>query len=344
LTNISAAPKVNVDAEFESVASNLQLHLTKVLKRAFPAGVPLSKGKGSEGCGQDHDSRYVNQYFVVYDRYLDKNISVEFRLDENYKFTVTAQKPEGYCEADVNMLTERATAAFEWHSVEGNCELSLHNLLERVAKIIGSPKGFGEKSPNQRCVNYSYKAMGKGGRVRVVNNVKDGTYLVNYRSGVTSRTYELEIAMNEESAEQLNGFYETLERDAKTNKVWHIGASQLVQQLIDAVPQHTFRHSLVMRPSYHYDVPFCDFVLEKYPDVIVLRAHHDGYQFWRDGEYVKTENVEDIIAEPLTEEIVAKYPQQLWRSGTGILYTSGTLEDTEVDGRRHVKFVPYARG
>lgn len=334
------------DAEFDSVTSHLQMYLSKTLHRAFPTGIPGVKGGGVETVGQNDSERYAKQFFRVYDRYLNDYLSIEFTLTESLNFDASAKVTEGYCEEDMNVIVERAKAAWEWQR-DGSrkAEISLHNMLQRIAYIIGAPKGFGEKAPNRRTADYSYKAMGKGGRVRVINAVAKGEYTIYYRSGVANLAVHLPILLDDASEYLLAKFYIDLERNAKINLVWHVGASMLVQQLIEKVPQHTFRQALALRPSYHYDVPFCDFVLAEYPDVIVLRAMSDGYQFFRDGQFVTgVQNVEELVAAPLEEEIVAKYPQQLWHHGTGILFTSGELQDTEVDGKRHVKFVPYKLG
>lgn len=334
----------------ESPMEIMQDRLSNIIDNAFPVGIPRVRGADVEINGADDGEDFVGLLFQIHDKAVGQNYPIQFRMYESGEFGMHSEMPDGGDVEHLQMIADRAHRSNNMRKEaerEGEFPLYLHNLLQSYAKVIESPKAFTEREPNKTCAHYRYTAHGKGGSVKVIVDTAKQKFRIAYRSGAHKQFHELEMTqpLVQGDHRPASAFLKELVKLAKVSKVWHLGASQLVQQLVEKVPQHTFRHHLVLRPSYHYEVPFCDFVLEKYPDVIVLRAMPDGYQFYRDGQFITgVQNVEEIIAPPLEEEIVARFPQQLWRHGTGILYTSGTLEDIEVDDRRHVKFVPYKRG
>jgi hypothetical protein len=318
----------------------LSLHdqLRAIVTQAFPAGLPLAKKtfESVKGGGEGIED-FAGEIYQVYNRYTDKyfDLTISLNIDDELRVDCAIPAGDDYDKEELLIISHRLQEAKD-KPKDPEIWIDFHQFLNGLAQAIGSKKGFGEKAPNDKRPYFTYMAYGSGGRIIVTCDTKDVTYRVNYRSGPAKRDDRINMVDFEHGA----NYIKTIEKAAGISKVWHTGAMCIVQDYLNLLPIRSFRHPVQERPSYQYDFPFCDIVLQQFPDVCLLRVTHEGYKLWRDGEYVTLTDVADLEITPVLQEIEG-FPQAMWRLGGGLLYTTGTFVQTE---NMKVKFTPSKRG
>lgn len=312
--------------------------LRAMVNQAFPAGLPLSKktfARIASGGANSPISEGV--VYDIYNRCTGEYFPLEISIDSDGQLTVNCNIPAGH-DYDKEMLL---SVSHRLHQAqlepdEPGISIETHEFLNRLAETIGAQNGFKEAEPNDKRPYYSYKAYGAGGRIVITRDTKKWEFRINYRSGPAKR----DDIINMVDFEHGENYIKTIEKAAGVSKVWHRGASDIVQDYLNLVPVRSFRHQVQERPSYQYDFPFCDIVLKDFPDVCLLRVTHEGFKMWRDGEYVTITNPAEIETAPIMQEIEG-FPQAMWRLGAGILHTTGTFEKLPLG---KMKFTPTNRG
>lgn len=318
----------------------LSLHdqLRAIVTQAFPAGIPLAKKtfESVKGGGEGVQD-FAAEIFEIYNKYTDKYFALTVSLNIDGELRIDCSIPAGddYDKDDLLTISHRLEEA-KANPKDPEIWIDFHQFLNGLAEAIGSKKGFGEKAPNEKRAYFSYKAYGPGGRVLITCDTKETSYRVNYRSGPSKRDDKINMV----DFEHATNYTKTIEKAAGISKVWHRGAVEIVQDYLNVLPIRAFRHPVQERPSYQYDFPFCDIVLQQFPDVCLLRVTHEGFKLWRDGEYITVTDVAQLETTPVLQEIEG-FPQAMWRLGGGLLYTTGTFVQTE---NFKVKFTPSKRG
>lgn len=318
----------------------LSLHdqLRAIVTQAFPTRLPLAKptyktvATGAEGAVDS-----VGEVYEVYNAYTDKyfELTISLNLDNDLKVDCALPAGDKYNSEELLIISHRLQEAKE-KPKDPEIEIDLHQFLNGLAEAIGSKKGFGEKAPNEKRPYFSYKAYGPGGRILITCDTKAFEFRINYRSGPSKRDDKINMV----DFEHATNYTKTIEKAAGVSKVWHRGAVDIVQDYLNVLPIRAFRHPVQERPSYQYDFPFCDIVLQQFPDVCLLRVTHEGFKLWRDGEYITVTDVAELETTPVLQEIEG-FPQAMWRLGGGLLYTTGTFVQTE---NFKLKFTPSKRG
>ncbi|MND82679.1 hypothetical protein D3C80_745190 [compost metagenome] len=323
----------------------LRTELNSILDFALPARDTAYSvnGKIVPIEGEYEGRKFVGVMYDKYDAHNDAHFKFSVYLYEGGEIKFGHPEKEGMMLSHVNEMKEKILAAAER---DRECYFGLKEFMQMAAEYIGSPVGFSDsiKTRAPKGVELTerelrkiqtYKAGGTGGVITITVVPSKHAYSIRYKSGVGSRQDEILMTDFQHAASYLR----MLEKTAKIAKVWHIGACTKVQQRLAAIPTHMFRHNLVQRPSYHHDVPLVDFVLADCAEILLLRVMEDGYKFWRNGEFVTTEDVNDILkAEQVTKAVEADKPWLLWRKGTGLLLTSGVFRK---EGPESYSFTPF---
>lgn len=318
----------------------LSLHdqLRAIVTQAFPTRLPLAKPtfESVKGGGEGVQD-FAAEIYQVYNRYTDKYFDLTISLSIDSVLRVDCNIPAGdeYDSEELLIISHRLEEA-KAKPKDPEIEIDLHQFLNGLAEAIGSKKGFGEKAPNEKRPYFSYKAYGPGGRILITCDTKEYVIRVNYRSGPAKRDDKINMV----DFEHATNYTKTIEKAAGVSKVWHRGAVEIVQDYLNLLPIRAFRHPVQERPSYQYDFPFCDIVLQQFPDVCLLRVTHEGFKLWRDGEYITVTNVDELETTPVLQEIEG-FDQAMWRLGGGLLYTTGTFEKLP---NFKMKFTPSKRG
>lgn len=316
---------------------SLHAQLRAIVTQAFPAGIPMAKKTFTSVTGSAEGAvDSVGEVYEVYNKYTDKNFDLTISLDLNDELAVNCNIPAGddYGVEELLTISQRLREAKETPK-DPEIWIDFHKFLNSLAEAIGSKRGFGESAPNAKRVYFSHKAYGPGGRITITCDTKDTSYRINYRSGPSKR----DDTINMVDFEHAQNYIKTIEKAACISKVWHRGAIEVIQDYLKVLPIRSFRHPVQERPSYQYDFPFCDIVLQQFPGVCMLRVTHEGFKLWRDGEYITVTDVEQLETAPVLQEVEG-YDSAMWRLGGGLLYTTGTFEQTR---NLKMKFTPYSK-
>lgn len=323
----------------------LRTELNSILDFALPARNTAYSvdGRILSFDGEHEGRKFVGVMYVMYDAYNDAHFKFSVYLYSDGELRFTHPEKDNMQLSKVNEMKEKILAASKR---ERECYFGLKEFMQMAAEYIGSPVGFSDsiKTRAPKGVELTerelrkiqtYKASGTGGSISITVVPSKQAYSIRYKSGTGTRQDDILMTDFQHAANYLR----MLEKTAKFAKVWHIGACTKVQQRLAAIPMHMFRHNLVQRPSYHHDIPLCDIILADCPEILLLRVMEDGYKFWRNGEFVTTEDVNDILkAEQVTQPIQAEKPWLLWRKGTGLLLTSGIFRK---EGPESYSFTPF---
>ena len=308
--------------------------LSATIRQAFPIGIPRTTNAGV-AIDYAHDgSTSVGRFYEAYYPALDRNYTIFVKMSAGGLFDVAFQYTEnGERHVDEERgkpYAERLREAYK-NPVNLETHIDLSDLLAQLKEILGArniiEKAKGGRNEHTTSKNNengytSYRISGPGGRmiVRLRPEESDdgGDYFCTYRSGASSRTDR--VSANDK--EHAQNFLLRIAKEANVSKVWHKGAVALIEEYFNQVPIQNFRHFVNRNPCYNYDHPFCDIVLEDFPNVPVLRITHEGFQFWKDGKFTTTQDIKDFDGPRIEVEHTFKN-NHLWRLGAGLIYTKG---------------------